>query len=225
METALYIVSSPIGNLRDITLRALDVLKEINFIACEDTRVTSFLLNKYEIKKELISFNAVSEIKKIDYVLNRIEAGESCALLSDAGTPGISDPGTRLISAAIERGVKVIPVPGASALTAALTLSGFPTDSFLFEGFPPQKKGRQKFLKELSQIDKTIILYESTYRIEKLLKEIAEYMPGRRITVCRELTKMFEEVWRGTAAELLNGFNEKVNKGEFVVVIAPLHFK
>lgn len=221
MESALYIVSTPIGNLKDITLRAIEVLKDIDFVACEDTRVTSFLLSHYEIKKELISLNAVNENKKIDYVLSRIEHGESCALCSDAGTPGISDPGVRLISAAIRRQLKVIPIPGATAAIAAISASGLPTDSFLFEGFLPQKKGRQKKLKELSEIDKTIILYESTYRIEKLLEELNAHMPNRQITVARELTKKFEEFWRGKPANLLEQIKEKTTKGEFVVVISP----
>ncbi len=221
MESALYIVSTPIGNLKDITLRAIEVLKDIDFVACEDTRVTSFLLSHYEIKKELISLNAVNENKKLDYVLSRIEHGGSCALCSDAGTPGISDPGVRLISAAIRRQLKVIPIPGVTAAIAAISASGLPTDSFLFEGFLPQKKGRQKKLKELSEIDKTIILYESTYRIEKLLEELNEHMPNRQITVARELTKKFEEFWRGNPANLLEQIKEKTTKGEFVVVISP----
>ena len=221
MPGSLYIISTPIGNLKDISLRALDVLKEIDFIACEDTRITSILLKHYEIQKELLSLNAVNETSKIDYVLTRIEDGENCALVSDAGTPGISDPGTRLISAAIKNEIEVIPVPGATAAITALSISGFPTDSFIFEGFIPQKKGRQKKLKELSLEERTIIIYESVYRIEKLLKELNEYMPDRQLVICRELTKKFEEIRRGTAAKLLESFNKKVNKGEFVVVIAP----
>ncbi len=221
----LYIISTPIGNLKDITLRALEILKEINFIACEDTRVTSILLKNYEIQKELISLNAFNESSKIDYVLNRINNGENCALVSDAGTPGISDPGTRLISAAIKNGIEVIPVPGASAVIAALSLSGLPSDSFVFEGFIPQKKGRQKKLKELADEERTIIIYESVYRIEKLLNELNEYMPERFIVICRELTKKFEETWRGTPVELLQSFDEKVNKGEFVIVISPKKWK
>ncbi len=217
----LYIVSTPIGNLKDITLRALDVLKEADFIACEDTRVTSILLRNYEIHKELISLNAVNENSKIDYILGRINNGEKCALVSDAGTPGISDPGVRLISAAINNEIEVIPIPGAVAAITALSISGLPSDSFIFEGFIPQKKGRQKKLKELAEEERTIIIYESVYRIEKLLNELNEYMPERQIVICRELTKKFEETRKGTPAELLKSFNEKINKGEFVVVIAP----
>jgi len=221
MENKLYIVSTPIGNLKDITFRAIEILKEVNLIACEDTRMASILLNHYEIKKELISLNAVNETHRIENILGRIESGDSCALISDAGTPGISDPGVRLISAAIERGIYVVPIPGASALITALTISGLPTNNFVFEGFIPQKKGRQKKLKELSNEERTIVLYESTYRIEKLLNELNEHMPERLVVVCRELTKKFEETWRGTPGEILASFGEKVTKGEFVVVIAP----
>jgi len=222
METALYIVSTPIGNLKDITLRALEILKEADFISCEDTRVTGFLLNHYEIKKELVSLNANNESQKSEYILNRINDGESCALVSDAGTPAISDPGIRLISAAIKRGINIVAVPGPSAVTAALTLSGLPTNSFVFEGFLPQKKGRQKKLKELSEETRTIVLYESTYRIEKLISELNEYMPGRLIVVCREITKKFEETWRGYPKDILDSLNEKILKGEFAIVLAPL---
>ena len=225
MISTLCIVSTPIGNLKDITLRALEILKEVNFIACEDTRVTAFLLNHYEIKSELVSLNAANESLKIDYVLNRVKNGESCALVSDAGTPGISDPGVRLISAAIKAGLPVSTIPGASAAIAALTISGFPTDSFVFEGFIPQKKGRQKMLKELAEEKRTIIIYESTYRIEKLLNELNEYMPERLVVICRELTKKFEETWRGKPSEIIENLSDKVTKGEFTVVIAPLNWK
>jgi 16S rRNA (cytidine1402-2'-O)-methyltransferase len=221
----LYIVSTPIGNLKDITFRAIEVLKEADFIACEDTRVSSVLTNHYDIKKELVSLNAANEGGKVEFVLGRITEGQSCALISDAGTPCISDPGTRLISAAIKQGIQVATIPGASAVTAALTLSGFPADSFVFDGFIPQKKGRQKKLTELSQEERTIVIYESTYRIEKLLNELNEHMPERLLAVCRELTKKFEEVWRGTPAEILASFKDKNTKGEFVVVIAPRNWR
>jgi len=221
MLGSLYIVSTPIGNLKDITLRALEILNEVDFIACEDTRVTSILLNHYQIRKELISLNAVNELRKSEIILKRITNGENCALVSDAGTPGISDPGVRFISTAIKERINIIPVPGASAVIAALTISGLPTDSFLFEGFLPQKKGRQKKLGELSKETRTIVLYESTYRIKKLLDELNEFMPERFIVVCRELTKKFEEVWKGKPLELLESYKDKINKGEFVVIISP----
>jgi 16S rRNA (cytidine1402-2'-O)-methyltransferase len=225
MQNSLYIVSTPIGNLGDITIRALETLKVVDFIACEDTRVTGFLLNQFQIKKELVSLNANNESKKADYILDRIEKGENCALVSDAGTPAISDPGIRLISAAVKRGISIITIPGPSAVIAALTLSGLPTDSFIFEGFIPQKKGRQKKLKELSGEKRTIVVYESVYRIEKLINELNEFMPERLIVVCREITKKFEEVWRGYPREILDTLNERTIKGEFVIVIAPLDWK
>jgi len=221
----LYIVSTPIGNLKDITSRALETLEQVDFILCEDTRITSRLLNHYNITKKLISFNAVSETKKIPIALKKIQIGENCALVSDAGTPAISDPGIRLISQAIKEEIEIIPIPGASALIAALTVSGLPTDAFVFEGFLPQKKGRQKKLKELSEEKRTIVLYESTYRIKKLVDELVDYMPDRFMVVCRELTKKFEETWRGYPNELKKQLNEKVVKGEFVVVISPKEWK
>ena len=222
MNGKLYIVSTPIGNLKDITLRALETLEDVEFILCEDTRITSRLLNHYNISKKLISFNAVSEKKKIPNVIERIKSGDDCALVSDAGTPAISDPGVRLVSEAIKEQIDVIPVPGTSAVITALTISGLPTDSFIFEGFLPQKKGRQKKLKELAEEKRTIIIYESTYRIKKLVDELAEYLPDRYIVVCRELTKKFEETWRGYPNEIKEVIDEKISKGEFVVVISPI---
>ena len=217
----LFIVSTPIGNLKDITLRALDTLKEAGFIICEDTRVTSVLLNHYEIKKGLVSLNAANETSKIDYILNRIKNFEMCALVTDAGTPGISDPGVRLISAAIKNGIEVIPVPGATAAITALSVSGLPSDSFVFEGFLPIKKGRRKKLAGLANENRTIILYESVYRIEKLLNELNDYMPERLVVVTRELTKKFEESWRGKPKKIIDELKDKTIKGEFVVVISP----
>lgn len=221
----LYIVSTPIGNLQDITLRALTTLREVDFVACEDTRVTSFLLHHFEIKKELVSVNAFNEVNKINYVLSRIEQGQSCALVSDAGTPGISDPGIRLISEAITRGITLVPIPGVSAVITAVTLAGLPTNAFVFEGFLPQKKGRQKKLQLLLTEDRTVVVYESVYRIKKLLEEINSYAPVRKIAVCRELTKKFEEILRGTAQDILNQFDNREPKGEFVVIIAPISWK
>lgn len=221
MNGKLYIVSTPIGNLKDITLRALEILEDVEFILCEDTRITSRLLNHYNISKKLISFNAVSEKKKIPKVIVRIKSGDDCALVSDAGTPTISDPGVRLISEAIKEQIQVVPVPGTSAVITALIISGLPTDSFIFEGFLPQKKGRQKKLKELAEEKRTIILYESTYRIKKLVDELTEYLPDRYVVVCRELTKKFEETWRGYPNEIKEVIDEKISKGEFVVVISP----
>ena len=220
----LHIVATPIGNLEDITFRAIRTLKEVNFIACEDTRVTKILLNKFEITNELFSLNAQSEKNKLHFVIERILKGESCALVSDAGTPTISDPGVRLVNEAIKKGIKIVGVPGPSAVILALSISGLPTDSFVFEGFLPQKKGRQKLLKSLSDEERTIILYESTYRIEKLIKELNDFMPNRTILIHRELTKMFEESWRGHPSEILEELPNKITKGEFVVIIAPINW-
>lgn len=221
----LYIVATPIGNLGDITFRAVETFRSVDFIICEDTRVTKILLDHYQIHKPLFVVNAQNESKKIETIIERIESGESCALVTDAGTPCISDPGVRLVNQAIKKNIEVAGIPGPSAAITALSISGLPTDSFIFEGFPPQKKGRQSFLQKLSAEERTIVLYESTYRIKKLLEELNEYMPEREIVVCRELTKKFEETWRGTVKEILNDFDKKISKGEFVVVIAPKDFK
>ena len=221
----LYIVSTPIGNLSDITFRAIDTLQSVDFIACEDTRVTSILLKHFEITKELFSLNAVSESHKKNIVIDRILNGESAALVSDSGTPTISDPGSRLISESIKNGIEVISIPGPSALISALSISGLPSDSIVFEGFLPQKKGRQKKLSQLSAEERTIVLYESVYRIEKLIRELNEYMPERYVVVCRELTKKFEECWRGFPSDLLESLKDKTIKGEFVVIIAPKNWE
>ncbi len=225
MSGKLYIVSTPIGNLKDITRRALETLEQVDFILCEDTRITSRLLKRYNIAKELVSFNAVSEIRKIPAALTRIQKGDNCALVSDAGTPAISDPGIRLISQVLKEEIEIIPIPGTTALIAALTISGLPTDSFVFEGFLPQKKGRQKKIKELSEEKRTIVLYESTYRIKKLVDELVDYIPDRFVVVCRELTKKFEETWRGYPNDLKQQIDKKTIKGEFVVVISPKEWK
>jgi 16S rRNA (cytidine1402-2'-O)-methyltransferase len=221
----LFIVSTPIGNLKDITLRALETLKDVDFIICEDTRVTGNLLRHYEISKELISLNAFNESQKLHSVIQKILNGRKAALVTDSGTPTISDPGNRLISEAIKNNIELIAVPGASAVIAALSISGLPTDSFVFEGFIPQKKGRQKKLQQLAIEERTIVLYESVYRIEKLIDELAEYMPERYIVVCRELTKKFEECWRGYSEEIKEQLPTKVIKGEFVIVISPKDWK
>lgn len=221
----LYIVSTPIGNLEDITLRALRILKSVSFIVCEDTRVTRVLLDKYEIKAELVSLNAQNEQGKMQYVLSRLMGNTDCALVSDAGTPLISDPGARLIHEAIKQDIPVSTLPGPSALLAAITISGLPADCFLYEGFIPQKKGRKTFLESLITTDRTVVFYESVYRIEKLVGELNNVIPGRQIAVCRELTKMFEEAWRGTAKEVFEELPNKTIKGEFVIVVAPTWWK
>ncbi|PKL87981.1 MAG: 16S rRNA (cytidine(1402)-2'-O)-methyltransferase [Ignavibacteriae bacterium HGW-Ignavibacteriae-2] len=219
--SALFVVATPIGNLRDITLRALDILKEVDFIICEDTRVTSVLLKHYDIHKELISFNARTEEKKIEFIISRLANGETCALVSDAGTPCISDPGVRLVNAVHKKQIEIVGIPGASGVILALSIAGLPTDSFLFEGFLPQKKGRQKKLGEISTEDRTVVLYESVYRINKLMNELNSIMPDRLVVVCKELTKKFEQIWRGKPNEFRDTFNENNIKGEFVILIAP----
>lgn len=221
----LFVIATPIGNLSDITYRAVETLKSVDLIVCEDTRVTKILLDHYQIVKQLFVVNAQNESKKIPELIERINNGSVCALVSDAGTPSISDPGTRLVNAAVKNGIEVIGVPGASAAILALSISGLPTDSFVFEGFLPQKKGRQKKLMELAEEYRTIVLYESTYRIEKLLEELNSYMPDRQLVIARELTKKFEELWRGTASEIIQDLRHKTIKGEFVVIIAPTGFR
>lgn len=173
----------------------------------------------------MISLNAFNESGKLNIVIRKILNGESAALVSDSGTPTISDPGNRLISEALKNGIEVISVPGPAALISALSISGLPTDSFIFEGFLPQKKGRQKKLSQLSEEERTIVLYESVYRIEKLIEELKKYMPERFVVVCRELTKKFEECWRGFPSEITESLQDKTIKGEFVVIIAPRSWK
>lgn len=221
----LNVVATPIGNLGDISLRAIDVLKSVDFIICEDTRVTGKLLNHFEIKKELVVLNARNENKRIEYISQKISSGNSAALVSDAGTPCISDPGVRLISHLISNSIEVVGIPGANAAILALSISGIPSDSFIFEGFLPNKKGRQKILKILAEEERTIILYESMYRIEKLLNELNEYMPARYVAVFRELTKKFEESWTGYPNQILEDFKSKTTKGEFVVIVSPINWK
>lgn len=221
----LFVTATPIGNLRDITFRAVEILKSVDFILCEDTRTSGILLKEYEIKKELISFNARMEDKKLNSIIERIKNGENCALISDAGTPCISDPGVRLVNEAHKNEILVSAIPGASAVISALSIAGLPTDSFMYFGFLPQKKGRQTKLKEIAEIQYTVVVYESTYRIEKLINELNEFIPDREISVCRELTKKFEEIWRGTPNEILETLNQKTLKGEFVIIISPKNWK
>lgn len=216
----LFIVSTPIGNLEDISFRAIETLKNSDFIICEDTRISSILLKQYEIKKDLLSLNAFNEKDKIKYLIERIKSVKNVSLISDAGTPVISDPGSVFISECIKSGIDIIPIPGASALLSALVVSGLKINSFIFEGFLPQKKGREKKLKELALEKQTIIIYESVYRVEKLLLELKKFMPDRYIIVCKELTKKFEDVWRGYPDELSKMIPKNKIKGEFVFIIS-----
>lgn len=219
------IVATPIGNLEDISLRALRTLKEADLIVCEDMRVTKKLLDRYDIKKPLQSYHQHSRPAKTEHILDMLSMGKNLALVSDAGTPGISDPGGLLIATIVERfgnEVKIIPIPGANAALAALSVSGFPTDRFVFLGFPPHKKGRKTFFEKIAEINEAVVFYESKHRIEKALVGLAENIGERQIMVARELTKQFETLYRGTTAECLAALRNDDMRGEFVIVIAPL---
>ncbi|MDG2330432.1 MAG: 16S rRNA (cytidine(1402)-2'-O)-methyltransferase [Flavobacteriales bacterium] len=215
----LYIVPTPIGNLGDITYRAIEVLKDVSMILAEDTRVTKKLLTHYSISTPLRSYHQHNEHKIIDEIVSKIKMGDQMAIVSDAGTPGISDPGFLLVRKCKEDGIDVECLPGATALIPALVNSGIPSDRFYFEGFLPQKKGRKSRIETLLNFDKTVVLYESTHRILKLLKEVKEVDSSRHLSVSRELTKKFEENVQGTAQQLLLHFETNSTKGEFVVVI------
>lgn len=217
----LYIVPTPIGNLDDITLRAVEVLRSVDFILAEDTRTTAFLLKHLGIEKRLHSHHKFNEHATVQRVAEEIAAGRSAALVSDAGTPGISDPGFLLVRTCVEQGIDVETLPGATALIPALVQSGFPCDRFCFEGFLPQKKGRAKHLQSLADESRTMIFYESPYRVVKCLEQFAEtFGPDRQVSVSRELTKKFEQTLRGTVAEVLEHFRTTEPKGEFVIVVA-----
>jgi 16S rRNA (cytidine1402-2'-O)-methyltransferase len=218
--TSLYLIPTPIGNLGDITLRALDLLKKVDTILAEDTRTSGFLLKHYEISKPLQSFHIFNEHKTLTGLIDRMKRGEVMALISDAGTPGISDPGFLLVREALKEGLKIDCLPGATALIPALVKSGFPTDRFVFEGFLPHKKGRQTLLKRLAEEDRTIVLYESPHRLIKTLEQLIEFFgPERGVSVSRELTKMHEETFTGTVLEVHQHFSLKEVKGEIVLVI------
>ncbi|MBL7871986.1 MAG: 16S rRNA (cytidine(1402)-2'-O)-methyltransferase [Cyclobacteriaceae bacterium] len=219
-KPSLYLVPTPIGNLQDITLRALEVLKSVDTILAEDTRTSGFLLKHYEISKPLQSFHIFNEHKTLAGLIARMQAGEIMALISDAGTPGISDPGFLLVRETLKEGLKIDCLPGATALIPALVKSGFPTDRFAFEGFLPHKKGRQTMLKKLSEEVRTIVLYESPHRLVKTLEQLVEFFgPERMVSVSRELTKLHEETKTGGATEVLAHFKKKDVKGEIVIVI------
>jgi 16S rRNA (cytidine1402-2'-O)-methyltransferase len=219
-NTSLFLVPTPIGNLGDITFRALEVLKQVNTILAEDTRKSGILLKHYSISKPLHSFHIFNEHKVLTGLVERMKNGEVMALISDAGTPGISDPGFLLIREALKNELAVECLPGATALVPALVNSGFPTDRFVFEGFLPHKKGRQTLLKKLADEDRTIILYESPHRLVKCLEQIVEFFGNdRKVSVSRELTKLHEEIFTRPAGEVLVHFQSKEVKGEIVIVI------
>ncbi len=216
----LYIVPTPIGNLKDITYRAVEVLNEVDFILAEDTRKTAILLKHYGISKPLEAFHKFNEHQKLEYVVNKIKSGKTAALVSDAGTPGISDPGFLLVREIVAVGVEVETLPGPTAFVPALVNSGLPCERFVFEGFLPVKKGRQKRLSELANEPRTMIFYESPHKLLKTLEDFAKtFGNDRKISVSRELTKIYEENIRGTIEEVKNYFASKKTKGEFVLIV------
>ncbi|MCB0508272.1 MAG: 16S rRNA (cytidine(1402)-2'-O)-methyltransferase [Bacteroidetes bacterium] len=216
----LYIVPTPIGNLQDMTFRAVEVLKNVQLILAEDTRTSKFLCQHFLIDTPLQAYHKDNEHKIVEQIVQQIKSGTTMALVSDAGTPAISDPGFLLVRACLKEAVEVECLPGATAFVPAIVNSGFPTDRFIFEGFLPHQKGRQKRLQQIAEESRTIILYESPYRIVKLLNELKTYFgEERNISISRELTKKFEETFRGTIASALEHFSAKEPKGEFVVII------
>ena len=230
MKTKFYIVATPIGNLEDISFRAVRVLGEVDLILCEDTRVTKKLLDKYEIKTPTLSYHQHSKISKMDKIFEMIEVGKNIALVSDAGTPTISDPGSFLVSQIRERfgkEIEIIVIPGASALVSALSVSGLIADQFLFLGFLPHKKGRETLFKEMVETKRTVAFYESPHRIIKTLNSLKEHVGDRKIVIARELTKIFEQIVSGTSEELIKYFEENPDKirGEFVVILEDIKNK
>ena len=216
----LYLVPTPIGNLKDITLRALEVLKEVDLILAEDTRTSSHLLNHYAIQKPLSPYHQHNEHKVLQHLVEQLQTGKKMALVTDAGTPGISDPAFLLVRECIRAGVKVESLPGPTAFVPALVNSGIPCNRFCFEGFLPMKKGRQTLLKQLATEERTMVFYESPLRLVKTLDEFITYFgAGRQVSVSRELSKMFEENQRGTLQEVADYFREKTVKGEIVIVV------
>lgn len=219
-ETSLYVVPTPIGNLEDITLRALRVLKEVDFVLAEDTRTSKVLFNKFEISTQLISHHIHNEHKTLDPIIERLKNGEKAALISDAGTPCISDPGFLLVRECVKNGLKIEALPGPTAFVPALIQSGFTSDSFIFDGFLPHKKGKQTKILSLLEEKRTVIFYESPHRIIKTLEMIKELLgTERRVSVSRELTKLYEENVVGSIEEVLEHFSKKTIKGEIVLVV------
>ncbi len=217
----LFIVSTPIGNREDITLRALRTLKEVDLIAAEDTRHTSLLLRHFGIQTPLTSYFEGNELKKKEFILSKLEQGDQIALVSDAGTPGISDPGFRLIQTAVENRIPIVPIPGPSAVIAALSVSGLPTDAFLFKGFLPHKsKKKRDLLKQLEDVRETLIFYESPHRLSETLNDISDILGNREMALTRELTKIYEEVLRGKVSEIQIQIGDRKLKGEITLVIS-----
>ncbi|MBI2057923.1 MAG: 16S rRNA (cytidine(1402)-2'-O)-methyltransferase [Candidatus Yanofskybacteria bacterium] len=220
----LYVLATPIGNLEDISQRALRILREVDFIVAEDTRVTKKLLFHFQIEKPLVSYHHHSSQKEVERLLNLLKEGKVVALVTDAGTPGISDPGGRLVAEVLKRSgenVQVIPIPGPNAAVTALSISSFPADKFLFLGFSPHKKGRKTFFQKVADSEYTVVFYESPHRIIKTLKEMSEHeeLKNRQLVVARELTKKFETIYRGTASEILSEAGKELSKGELAIVV------
>lgn len=217
----LYVVPTPVGNLEDITLRALRLLKEVSLILAEDTRTTGILLKHFDIQNKMQSYHKFNEHKAVSHIIDRLKAGENIALVSDAGTPGISDPGFLVVRECVKEGIEVECLPGATAFVPALVSSGIPNDRFCFEGFLPQKKGRMTRLKILAEEPRTMVLYESPHRVLKTLTQLAEYMGEERYAAtCREISKVYEETTRGTLKELIAHFQKNEPRGEFVIIVS-----
>ncbi len=220
MSGILYIVATPIGNLEDMTYRAVKVLSNVDLIAAEDTRTTKVLLDRYQISRPMVSYFSYNEKQRTPQLIQHLLGGKSIALVSDAGTPGISDPAHRIVAAAVENSIPIIPIPGASAFLPALIVSGLPIEHFVFEGFLPIKKGRKTKIEALKSESRTIVLYESPHRVLKTLKEIHAAWGSRHVVVARELTKKFEEITRGPIASVLKTLSSKAPRGEYVLVVS-----
>lgn len=215
----LYIVATPLGNMGDVTKRAVEVLSTVDFVACEDTRVAGGLLHLLNIKKELVSIHQHSSDEKIGFIIKELEAGKSIAYVSDSGTPGISDPGQKLVARSKERGARIIPIPGVSAVTSAISVSGMVEKEFYFAGFLPKKKGRETKFKMLLNLDCPIVIYESAIRLEKTLNDLCIHLGGGcEVFLIREMTKKFEEYWGGNVSEIINDLENHTIKGEFVII-------
>jgi 16S rRNA (cytidine1402-2'-O)-methyltransferase len=215
----LYVVATPIGNLEDMTFRAVRTLKEVDYIFAEDTRVTKKLLRHYEIEGTVYRYDEHTKIHQVENIVKLLKDGKSIALVTDAGTPCISDPGYEVVDAALKEGIKVSPVPGASSMTAAASVAGVSMRRFAFEGFLPKKKGRQTLLKKLADEERTLIILESPHRILRTLKDVNEYLGDRYVVVTREISKIYEEIMRGTASELIEKLEKKPIKGEIVLIV------
>lgn len=223
----LYIIATPIGNLEDITLRALKILKSVDYILCEDTRHSLKLLKHYQIEKPLISYHQHSQLKKIDEIINLLKNGKNLALISDAGTPGISDPGNKLIKEVLKEipEIEIIPIPGASAIISSASISGLNTDKFIFLGFPPSKNKRKKFFEEIKNYSYPVIIYESPYRLIKTLEEIKNVIPLAEVVVGKELTKIYEKIYRGSIEQVIKEIKRDGVKGEYTIIISNLDRK